>query len=235
MDALPPGMARVLAVSAHPDDVEFFAGGTLARLADQGARIALVVCTDGRRGGRELEAAASIRRREQEAAARPLGIAELSWMGREDGLLRNDCELQEGLVAELRRHRPELVLGHDPRTFWKTYGERTAFGHSDHRAAGAALLDAIYPRSSNPNFFPGVGGEPWRPHEVWLFDCCEPSLVIDVSSGFDRKLEALRAHASQAAAGGGLTKAAEALGAYYGDAQCPERAVDHKDVGAALR
>ncbi len=147
----------VLVVGAHPDDAEYFAGGTLVRLADSGARIELVVCTDG--------------------------------------ALANDETLRAELALALRRIRPDLVLTHDPRTLWAVYGGRAHPGHSDHRAAGQALLDALYPRAASPNFYleqlEAQGVEPWYPREVWLFDTAEPDLRIDVSSSFARKLDAL--------------------------------------------
>lgn len=215
---------NVLAVSAHPDDAEFFAGGTLAQLAAQGARVVLVVCTDGSRGGRGLRDPASVREREQAAAAKVLGVSEVVALGFEDGRLEPSERLRERLVESIRRHRPEIVLGHDPRTFFSKGRKRAALGHSDHRASGEALLDAVYPRSGSPNFYPGLGGEPWTPRELWLFDCQEPDHVVDVTEGFPRKLDALRAHASQNAAGGGLLEAAERMGAALGSRERPAEA-----------
>jgi LmbE family N-acetylglucosaminyl deacetylase len=224
MQSVPTGFDRVLAVSAHPDDAEVFAGGTLAQLAADGARAALVVCTDGSRGGRDLEAAAEVRRREQAAAAGLLGIAELVHLDFEDGSLEAGPALRERLVGEIRRLRPEVVLGHDPRTLWQRLGPRTHLGHSDHRAAGQALLDAVYPRAASPNFLPGLGGQPWCPRELWLFDSGQPDWLLDVSRSFERKLEALRAHASQEAVAGGLVAAARQLGAAHGTESRPAEA-----------
>jgi LmbE family N-acetylglucosaminyl deacetylase len=87
-------------------------------------------------------------------------------------------------------------------------GERVELGHGDHRAAGQALLDAIYPRSASPNFYPEMGLDPWCPREVWLFDAVEADLVLDITEGWPRKLEALAAHASQESVAGGLTQPA---------------------------
>lgn len=211
-----PGARRILAVSAHPDDAEFFAGGALAEFGRQGAEVALVVCTDGRRGGRDLEDPAGLRRREQDAASRALGIVETIHLGHEDGRLEVSEALREGLVREIRRQRPEIVLGHDPNTFWSRAGRRAHPGHSDHRASGTALLDAVYPRAGSPNFYPDAG-DPWTPRELWLFDTNEPDFRVDVTASFDRKLAALQAHGSQQGAGGGLVEAARRVGALYGD------------------
>ncbi len=192
---------RVLAIGAHPDDAEYFAGGTLARLADAGAQVALLVCTDGARGGRGFENVAQVRTREQADAAKVVGFGSLANLRRPDGALANDDALRADLALAVRQQRPELVLTHDPRTLWNVYGGRAHPGHSDHRAAGQAVLDALYPRAASPHFFPDQlaqpGVEPWYPREVWLFDTATPDLRVDVSSVFARKLDALRAHVSQ--------------------------------------
>jgi LmbE family N-acetylglucosaminyl deacetylase len=96
-----------------------------------------------------------------------------------------------------------------------------ALGHSDHRAAGQALLDAVYPRAASPNFHPGAGGAPWCPREIWLFDTDAADVTVDVSAAFERKLEALRAHASQESVAGGLVEAARDLATRHGSAERP--------------
>jgi LmbE family N-acetylglucosaminyl deacetylase len=206
---------RVLVIGAHPDDAEYFAGGTLARLVELGAHVALVVCTDGSRGGRGLDDVARVRAEEQARAAEILGFGTRANLGRIDGELANDDALRAELVLALRRQRPELVLAHDPRTLWNVYGGRAHPGHSDHRAAGQAALDAVYPRAASPNFYPGQlaesGVAPWYPREVWLFDTAQPDVHVDVKSSFARKLDALRAHVSQNG-DDGLIRGARALG-----------------------
>lgn len=215
MQPLPLAPARVLAVSAHPDDAEFFAGATLARLARAGAEVRLVVCTDGALGGRDLVDPAAVRRREQEEAARRLGAAGVAWLGFSDGALAAGDALRRRLIERIRGFRPELVLGHDPCTWWTRVGDRVELGHSDHRAAGQALLDAVYPRAVSPNFHPAVGGEPWCPRELWLFDSAEPDLFVEIADGGDAKRAALEAHASQQAVAGGLTEAAARLASRF--------------------
>lgn len=229
-ESLPYEPKRVLAIGAHPDDVEFFAGATVARLARQGAHVALCVCTDGGRGGRGLDDAAGVRRTEQARAAAVIGAAEWSWLGHPDGALDSGEPLRGELVREIRRVRPELVLAHDPRTLWTPVGSITHPGHSDHRAAGQATLDAIYPRSASPNFYAeqlaGPGAlAPWYPREVWLFDTSQPDLRADAGEHFDAKLAALRAHASQEETGaGGLLEAARAIGRHFGSGERPAEA-----------
>lgn len=225
---LPFRPERVLAIGAHPDDVEFGAGATLALLRGSGTRVALVVCTDGGRGGRGLEDAAAVRRVEQERATKVLGIEDLVMLAHPDGQLAPDARLVGELVRAIRRTRPELVLAHDPRTWWQPFGAVVHPGHSDHRAAGAATLDALYPRAASPNFYPrelaDEGLAPWYPRELWLFDTAAPDLVVDVSASFETKLEALRAHASQEGAAGGLVAAATAAAAFHGGPGRPAEA-----------
>ncbi|MEN8183037.1 MAG: PIG-L deacetylase family protein [Myxococcota bacterium] len=226
-DDLPLRPERVLAVGAHPDDVEFSAGGTLVRLQELGARVTLLVCTNGARGGRGLSDPAGIRGTEQEQAGRILGVDEVVHLPHADGELSPGDPLLRDLVREIRRSRPELVLAHDPRTFWQPLGGRVHPGHSDHRAAGEACWNAVYPRAPNPNFYPeqiDEGLVPWAPREVWLFDGEERDLVVDVSESFETKLQALAAHTSQAESAGGLVAAARAQGERNGSAEHPAEA-----------
>jgi LmbE family N-acetylglucosaminyl deacetylase len=208
---------RVLAVGAHPDDCEFFAGGTLAALAREGARVVLVVCSDGAQGGPVGGPALAERRRaEAERAARELGAAELVWLGHPDGGLRDDDALVGDLVREIRRVRPTLVLGHDPTTLWARVGARYRLGHTDHRAAGRALLAALYPRAALASFFPdqiAAGLEPWWSPELWLFDTDEPDLHREIEATLETKRRALACHESQNA-DGGLVGAADAWAAH---------------------
>ena len=199
---------RVLVVGAHPDDAEFYAGGTLASFVIRGAQVHLAVCTTGSGGGWGMPDVTEVRQREQARAAAILGLANVTNLGLPDGELEATEELQMPLVREIRQFRPEVVLGHDPRTLWTLVDDRVEFGHTDHRTAGQALLDAVYPRAANPSFYPEVDLDPWCPREVWLFDTGEQDLVVDITEAWPKKLEALRAHASQEAVAGGLTKPA---------------------------
>lgn len=219
------GAERVLVVGAHPDDAEFSAGGTLARWSDAGTQVALVVCTDGGRGGRGVEDIAEVRRREQTEAAKLLGIHEVVRLDHPDGELVCDEVLRGELVRAIRSERPHVVLTHDPTTLWRTFGSRTFLGHTDHRAAGQATLDALYPRARSPHFFPEQlsteGLDLWSPRELWLFDTQEADTRVDITPTLERKLEALRLHASQADAGGGLVEAARAVATRVGSPDAP--------------
>ena len=191
----------VLAVGAHPDDCEFYAGGTLAGLARAGGRVTLVVCTDGASGGTEGGAPLVARRRaEAERAAAELGVAVVVYLGHPDGGLLADDRLVGGLVGAIRRTRPALVLGHDPSMLWTQVGDRYHLGHTDHQAAGRGLLAAVYPRAALPTFFPeqiAQGLEPWWVRELWLFDTNEPDYRHDIEATLDAKRAALLHHDSQ--------------------------------------
>jgi LmbE family N-acetylglucosaminyl deacetylase len=200
---LPPAMNHesVLAVGAHPDDCEFYAGGTLAALAAAGARVCLVVCTDGAVGGSEGGPALAARRRgEAERAAAELGVAEVVFLGHPDGGLAADERLIGDLVGVIRRTRPSLVLGHDPSMLWTRVGDRYHLGHTDHQAAGRALLAAVYPRAALPTYFPdqiAAGLAPWWVRELWLFDTNEPDYHHPIAATESAKRAALLHHDSQ--------------------------------------
>jgi LmbE family N-acetylglucosaminyl deacetylase len=227
-------------VGAHPDDAEFSAGGTLARFVELGVEISLTVCTDGARGGRELEDVTAVRRGEQERAAAELGIKQVSSLGRSDGELVCDEALRADVVRAIRRVRPDLVLTHDPATRWRRFGSRTFLGHTDHRATGQAVLDAIYPRSGNPNFFPEQLDEPgielWEPALLWLFDTADPDARVHIGAGLERKLAALRCHDSQSGSAGGLVEAAQRMAEAAGESGAPAETFQaHRLRGARNR
>jgi LmbE family N-acetylglucosaminyl deacetylase len=192
--------SRVLAVGAHPDDVEFYAGATLASLAQQGADVRIVICTDGARGGSGGAQLAAERRSEAECAAAALGCAKPRFLGYADGELVNDNALRRDLVREIRTARPELLFSHDPTTLWTHSGALVRLGHSDHRAAGEAVLDALYPRALLGSFYPELvaqGLAPWMARELWLFDTAAPDHFREVAAMREAKREALLCHASQ--------------------------------------
>jgi LmbE family N-acetylglucosaminyl deacetylase len=195
-----PQVTRVLAIGAHPDDLEFFAGATLARLGAAGAAVTMVVCTDGARGGHDEAGLVMRRREEATVAATTLGLATPTFLGFRDGDLANDEVLREVLVRAIRGGRPELLLVHDPATLWKRTGDVVRFGHSDHRAAGQATLDAIAPRAPLGAYYPehaAAGLKPWFVRETWLFDTAHPEHFVDARPAVEAKNAALRCHTSQ--------------------------------------
>lgn len=195
-----PGPQRVLAIGAHPDDLEFFAGATLAQLASAGATVTMIVCTDGARGAHDGSGLAARRHEEAERAAGALGIGVPTFLGFPDGGLVNAEELRQALVHAIRTHRPDLLLVHDPATLWKRTGDLVRFGHSDHRAAGQATLDAIVPRAPLGAYYPehaAAGLKPWFVRETWLFDTCTPEHFVDVRPTLASKNASLDRHSSQ--------------------------------------
>jgi LmbE family N-acetylglucosaminyl deacetylase len=196
-----PIFERVLMVSAHPDDPEFGAAGTLARQVDAGAKVTIVICTDGSEGGEDptVPDAELSRRRyaEQCAASAELGIQDVVFLGHPDGRLVPSIEFRREITAQIRKHRPELVLTHVP-----TINLDTPIGayHPDHLAVGQATLGAVYPASRNPRAFRELldeGLEPWRVKEVWIPTWNQGDFFVDISSTVDRKIAALRRHESQ--------------------------------------
>jgi LmbE family N-acetylglucosaminyl deacetylase len=191
----------VLAVFAHPDDAEISSGGTLARWASEGRPVHLLILTNGDRGSedpkQDRKELAATRLTESEAAGRVLGLASVQILPVHDGELENSAEVRARVVRRIREVRPAVVLSCDP-TAW-FFGNRY-FNHSDHRVAGAAALDAVFPGAGNPHFFSeqlGEGLESWKVSEVWLGWSNEPNQYQDITGFLDRKLKALAEHASQ--------------------------------------
>jgi LmbE family N-acetylglucosaminyl deacetylase len=184
--------ARVLAVGAHPDDIEFGCGATLAKWARAGSHVELLVLTDGSKGtwepDQDLAALVATRRDEQRAAAQALGAHEVHFLDAVDGELEADPQRREQVCRVIRAVRPDVVFGHDP---WKQYRL-----HPDHRRAGELVIDGIV-AARDPHFFPSAG-TPHRPKQLLLF---EPQ-VIDHIEAVDEiditaKIEALLCHQSQ--------------------------------------
>ena len=186
----PPRTA--LAVGAHPDDVEFGCGGTLAKWAASGCEIAHLVCTDGSKGSwdpaQDVARLVALRQEEQRAAARALGGGTVVFLGWRDGELEAGLRQRWEVAYWIRRLRPEVVLGHDP---WKRYRL-----HPDHRHAGFLAVDGVV-AARDPHFFPEQGLDPHRPSALLLWEADEPDHVEDVTAFLDRKLAALLEHRSQ--------------------------------------
>jgi LmbE family N-acetylglucosaminyl deacetylase len=196
-----PEGKSVLVVMAHPDDAEFGCGGTIARWAAAGKEINYVLCTSGDKGSSDPSISpyelAKTRRREQVNAAHALGARDVAFLSYEDGVLRNTLELRRDIVREIRRFRPDAVICQDPTMRW---GGNRYLNHPDHRAAGDACLDAVYPSARDPHVFPELLIEDLQPHkvrEVFMSTQQSPDVWIDITDCFDRKLAGLREHVSQ--------------------------------------
>jgi LmbE family N-acetylglucosaminyl deacetylase len=193
--------ARALAVYAHPDDPEISAGGTLARWADAGSEVHVVITTRGDKGTSDPDADTEelVRRRldETAAAARVLRIASTTSLEHPDGDLPDDRALRRDLVRAIRRLQPDVVLCPDPTAVF--FGEGY-INHRDHRVTGWATIDAVSPAAGNPHYYPelrGDGLEVYQPSAVYLSGTLEPNVWIDISSTLDRKIDALFCHESQ--------------------------------------
>jgi LmbE family N-acetylglucosaminyl deacetylase len=193
--------ARFMVIAAHPDDADFGPAATAARWIDAGSEGWLVCCTSGDQGGEDPDldplTLAATREAEQRAAADVVGYAGVTFLHGPDGALANDLALREHLVREIRTFRPDAVLATDPETiFHGAHG----VNHTDHRAAGMAAVDAAYPAARNPMAFPWLARAGLAAHRVrrlYLFWSNHADAWVDVSGTLERKLAALRAHASQ--------------------------------------
>lgn len=193
--------ARFMVIAAHPDDPDFGPAGTAARWIDAGSEGWLVCCTSGDQGGEDPDAdpleLAATREAEQRAAAAVIGYAGVSFLHGPDGALANDLALRELLVTEIRAFRPDAVLATDPETLF--YGDG-GVNHTDHRAAGMAAVDAVYPAARNPMAFPPLARRGLAAHKVrrlYLFWSNHSNVWVDISDTLERKLAALREHRSQ--------------------------------------
>ena len=162
-----PKFQKVLVVSAHPDDPDFGAGGSIARLVDSGAEVVYVIVTDGSQGGEDPSQKDSelvaIRAKEQRAAARVLGVKKVEFLGYKDGHLAPDLKLRRDIVRMIRKHRPELVITHIP---GRVLDAPMGGSHPDHLAVGEATMAAVYPDSRNPRAFRSLLKQGFKPHEV---------------------------------------------------------------------
>ena len=189
-----PTPARALAVAAHPDDVEFGCGGTLAKWAAAGCEVHHLVCTDGSKGTwdphQDLADLVVQRRHEQRAAAAALGATgEVVFLDWPDGELESGLRHRWQVAYWIRRLRPTVVLGHDP---WKRYRL-----HPDHRHAGFLAVDAVV-AARDPHFFPEQQLPHHRPEALLLFEADRPNHVEALTEAdVARKLAALEAHDSQ--------------------------------------
>ena len=185
-----------LVISAHPDDSEFGAAGTVARWTDEGREVAYVICTDGGKGTSDRtvspETLAAVRQEETKAAAASLGVGAVEFLGYPDQELEDTREFRRELVRCIRQFRPEVVLTSDPyrRYIW----------HRDHRITGQVVLDAVFPYARDHLSYPDLleqGYEPHKVREVYFWGADEVNFRSDITATFDRKLEALRCHKSQ--------------------------------------
>lgn len=192
-------LTRALVVVAHPDDVDFGSAGTVAYLTEHGVDVAYCLVTSGDAGGDESthtrEERTAIREAEQTAAAREVGVSDLTFLRWPDGRVEPTLTLRREIARVIRTHQPDLVITQSPE---RNY-ERIRASHPDHMATGEATLRAVYPDARNPHAFSELLNDGFAPHtvkQVWLAGV-SPTMVVDITGTFDRKVAALSQHESQ--------------------------------------
>ena len=190
------GPLTAMVIVAHPDDAEFLCGGTVAKWCAEGWTVYYVLATSGDKGTHDsslsAQELAALREQEQRAACRVLGVKEVIFLGYPDGFLEPDAELRGEIVRLLRRYRPDVVLTWD--------GFRPGFNHSDHRAVGIAVRDAVYPAVRDHLYYADHAAEGLDAHQVnemLLAGSDAPDYHVDVSAHMETKLEAILCHGSQ--------------------------------------
>ena len=195
---------RVMGIFAHPDDPEFFCGGTFAKWAADDREITFVLATSGDKGSSDRtmtsERLVEIREAEERAAASRLGVNDVVFLRYPDGELQPTLPLRRQLARLIRLKRPDIVVTNDPTARW--YGTQY-INHPDHRAIGDAALDAVFPAARDHlNFSELYRDEGLEPHKVeWVYLCgaMEPNAKIDVTDHLLTKISALHEHKSQIA------------------------------------
>jgi LmbE family N-acetylglucosaminyl deacetylase len=195
-----PVPGKVLVITAHPDDVDFGAAGTVATLTAEGVEVAYCIITDGAAGSSDPDvdlAELPLRRQaEQRKAAAEVGVSDVTFLDHPDGRLEVTYELRRDLSRVIRRVRPDRVIAQSPERNW----DRIRASHPDHLAAGEATLQAVYPDARNPYAHPellAAGLEPHEVGEVWLMASPKADRFVDITSVIERKIAALRCHESQ--------------------------------------
>ena len=191
----PDDTKRALVIGAHPDDNEFGAGGTVAKLAAQGWDITFIIATNGNKGSHDPGMSpydlSERREQEQRAAATVLGVNRVLFLRNNDGELEPTPALRAEIALYIRHFKPTAVYSHDP---WKHY-----MLHPDHRAVGFAVIEGIV-SARDHLFMPGLGQigiGVWRPEALYLWSAEQPDYVEDVAGFVDQKIAALKEHHTQ--------------------------------------
>jgi LmbE family N-acetylglucosaminyl deacetylase len=199
---------KALCIVAHPDDIEFYCGGTVLRMARRGVLVDVVLATSGDKGARDAAKSrakvARIREREQEVAAAILGVKRVSFLRHPDAELVEDLALREEFVREIRATKPDVLLTFDPNVPYRY--------HPDHRVVGRVALDAAWPSARDPLSFPDAGAA-HETAEAWCFAGSDPTLEVDVADVLNTKIDARLAHASQTGSAAALRHRWRAIGA----------------------
>lgn len=196
-----PAPKRILLIQAHPDDAEFMCAGTVARWRGEGAEVHYCSLTSGDKGSDDPSMSgvdlAEMREREQRDACDVLGVASVTFLGYPDAMLVPDLAMRRQLTRVIRRIKPDVLMCQDPTM---RYSGQGYINHPDHIAAGEASLAAVFPSARDRLTFPELlleGLEPHKVTEVYIFGTGVADLWVDISDGIEKKIAALKAHASQ--------------------------------------
>ena len=197
------GPKEILLILAHPDDPEFFLGGTIARWVRKGNIVRYVLLTKGDKGAVDISisptALKAKRVKEQHNAAKVLGVNSVDFLDYPDGMVWPDVEMRRVIVRVIRKFRPNILVTCDPSYLVTSHNK---INHPDHRYTGQVVLDAVFPAAGNRRYFPDLLDEGLAPHEVeevWLSLTNQPDISLDVTEYWTLKLSALRCHISQIA------------------------------------
>jgi LmbE family N-acetylglucosaminyl deacetylase len=193
---------KILVILAHPDDPEFFCGASIARWTAAGHSVSYCLLTCGDKGTKDREITpemlCSRRQSEQIAAAAVLGVRQVRFLNYPDGYLTADLHLRRDITRVIRQEQPDILVTCDPTNL---YVRETLLNHPDHRAAGQAVLDAVFPAARDHlNFVELWRDENLEPHivrEVWVSSPKEPTVSLDVTEYWETKIRALYEHKSQ--------------------------------------
>lgn len=202
MHYLPLTPKVVLGIAAHPDDLDANAGGTMAAYARSGADVYYLILTDGGNGSEDPGMTAQklmyIRRQEQRDAGDITGLKDVFFCDYRDGSLENTVDVRRDIVKIIRTVKPDVVITWDPSGLY--CANKGFINHPDHRAAGQAALDAVYPLARDHMAFPDLFEQGYAPHKtatVLLMNLDNHNFCVDITATLETKLQALATHTSQ--------------------------------------
>ncbi|OGE64890.1 hypothetical protein A3I48_01250 [Candidatus Daviesbacteria bacterium RIFCSPLOWO2_02_FULL_36_7] len=197
-----PFKKTILAVGAHPDDIDIGCSGTVGKFVEEGAQVYYLVLTDGSKGSEDIkisnEELIKIRQEEQQNAADILGVKKIFFLNFVDGELENTPALRKEIIKIMRQVKPDIVICWDPTLYYDE--TRNMVNHPDHRKGGEAVVDCVYPFARNTRTFPELLDEGLQPHvveELLLINFSKANYFVDISSIIDKKIKALESHKSQ--------------------------------------
>jgi len=192
----------ILGIGAHPDDLDVGAGGTLAEYIRQGAEVHFLILTDGSKGSDDPEMTSGMliktRQAEQRRALDTIGGQSITFLDYPDGELEVTMQLKKDIVKSIRHIKPDVVITMDPTMIYSS--KNGIINHPDHRAAGQAALDAVFPLARDRLTFPELLTDGYEPHKVatiLLINFDTSNFSVDITDTFQVKMDAMKAHVSQ--------------------------------------